>query len=214
MGRLNNESTGFSLIEVMVGVVILTLTLTSGIELYLQNMRMSKMLDQKNRAWSVAVQEMEGIKRVQFSVWLNNFKTGWYKYHFKGYDEEGNPLYGKKAIIYISDERIIDYWDKYKVENFDPMGLEEGWVYVYFSPVDTVNGERTWALNVKVVVGWRDGDVVYGSDRNMDGNCQPWWYHNWLFGGKWDRDVCVPWYNFSKTFTSPVVLEGEVSALF
>ncbi len=211
MPRLVSRS-GFSLVEVLIGALVLFIGVYAGLRSYVSNLQMAKDIELRDKAWAIAIQEMEGIKRVPFSVWVNNYSSWWYRYRFKGIDDDGNYLKGKNAIVWISDNRIINWWDHYKKENFDPMGLEEGWVFVYFSPVKLNVGSSKWALNVRIAVVWRDGKRIYGGDRNFNGWCNGWVMNP--FTNKLEHDRCVPWMHYSKVMESPVILEGEISGLF
>ncbi len=193
---------GFSLMEVMIGALLLGIGTASGIHTYLSNMRFSRFIEQRNRAWSLAVQEMESIKRVGFSAWWRNMRNGGYRYRFRGIDDAGQPLRGKYAIVWYDPSDLLDKYHGAKKLEFDPMGLEEGWVHVAFSQISA--GGQAWALRVLVVVTWRDGDVVYGSDKNFNGKCNPYGREN---------ERCKRWGGKSLP-RSPVELEGEICALF
>lgn len=207
---------GFSLVEVLIGAALFFIGTTAAMKVYLDNMRLSREMDLINRAYAMAIQEMEGIKRIDYSVWYSNFKNRgkpgcsngkWnysYRYAFKGFDSDGNPLKGVAAITKISDSHLLSWWDKYKKVYFDPMGIEEGEVLVYFNtvPVNTPLGvkDKDWVMTVRVVVIWKDNGKVYGTDEDLDG----------CIDGNEETEIWMD----RKVFKSPVVLEGVVGKLF
>ncbi len=223
-----NCRSGFSLIEVLIGTALLFIGITSAMKVYLDNMRLSREMDMINRAYAIAIQEMEGIKRVNYTVWYSYFRNRgkpwcsnckWnysYRYVFKGFDSNGNPLRGMAAITEISDTRLLNWWDKYKKVYFDPMGIEEGEVLVYFNavPVNTSLGikDKDWVMTVRVAVIWKDHGKVYGGDKDLNGHIFDYCY--WHLG----QYICgheeTEFWMDRKVFKSPVVLEGVVGKLF
>ncbi len=227
---------GFSLMEVVIGAGLLGLAVASSFRVYVSNQRLTRYLDQRARAYQIAVQEIEGLRRMQYHhiLWLiptNHIYTS-YAYKFRGYDSNGNPVRGEDAIVEVKGhqtlggklDRYFSAVDPYKKEHFDPMGLEEGWVYIYLCKTKTEAGpKRDWAVRVKVVVCWRDGDIVYGGDKNLNGNldkCErdkcigpnnyvPYWAQNYYEGKNWEYWP-VDWLgenHWNRTFKSPVEIE-------
>ena len=166
-------------------------------------------------------------------LWIR--KKGPYSYKFVGYDDAGEPVKGKDAIVdaiggcvwnkYVETRinNLLTRVDPYKQEHFDPMGLQEGWVYVYMQRVRNTNdADRDWAIMVKVVVCWRDGDVVYGGDRNLNGGldccerhkCGPgkcnniivWDGNRGKYWDYWHSDI-KGYNDWNRTFKSPVEIE-------
>ncbi len=210
----------FSLIEVMIGMALLAVAIASSFQLYISSQRLTRYINQRERAWQIAVQEIEGLRRMQFHhvLWLYTSGFDGYAYRFKGYDSAGNPLKGENAIVEAKGgrtqnrvETLCNNMDPYKKEYFDPMGLEEGWVRVYMRKIKMTSGaERDWAVIVKVIVYWRDGDIVYGGDTNFNGQLD--WSENrraYNRGKVWEYWL-EDWYgynNWNKILKAPVEIE-------
>ncbi len=197
------QKDGFTLAEVIISSALLFMVIGGGIYSYIANMRLARDLANKEKAWLIAEQEMEWIKSMDFTKVRSNVSTtnGFkYSYHFVGIDSNGNPIRGIDAIdTWISDK--ASFPRKSEKTMFDPMGIEEGWVYVYMYPIETTLGKKKWGIDVRIAVSWKSQGRIFGSwDNNADGTCDT-------------SEGCEFWHS-KKVFKSDVVLEGSVCDLF
>ena len=197
-GDYVNKKGGFSLVETMIGVLLLSIAVTVGIEAYLENQRFSQEVDDSSKAWYIAVQEVESLRRMQFSdiQTLEKSSSHGYYYTFKGIADDGSLLKGEDAISAYSPGKLLNY-DGYKREFFDPMGIKEGSVAVYLKKVPTSKGDKKWAYFVRVVITIKtQNDKIVGGDKDLNGV---------LNGG----DGKISWRG-SNVLDSPIVLETMV----
>ncbi len=162
---------GFSLVEVMVGSLIMGIVLGGTLAAYVSTRRYEMANRCKAKAWAILISEVESLRRMKYDDLLNLAGKG-YWYVFRSKDNEGNQVYGKDAIFSVSDKPESKFWnrDKYKQEYFDPMGLERGSVRVYIDKAEKKGGGKiNDTLKIKVVVSWACGKHVYGGDRNLNG---------------------------------------------
>ena len=167
-------SRGFSLVEVLVGSAIMGIVLGGALSAYVSTRRYEMVDRAKANAWAILISEVESIRQMKYNDLLDlaGKSTKGYWYVFKSKDDDGNPLYGEDAIIEVSDNPELKFWnrDKFKKDHFDPMGIERGSVRVYIDKVEKEGGNKVNdALNIKVVVSWAYGGQVYGGDRNLNG---------------------------------------------
>ena len=194
---------GFTLAEVIISSALLFMVIGGGIYSYIANMRLARDLANKEKAWLIAEQEMEWIKSMDFTKIRTNVSASnglKYSYHFIGVDSNGSPIRGVSAIdTWISDKASFPHKSEKTV--FDPMGIDEGWVYVYFFPIETSLGNKKWGVDVRVAVSWKSQGQRFGSwDADKDGVCDV-------------SEGCDLWHG-KKVFRSEVVLEGSVCDLF
>ena len=196
-GDYVNKKGGFSLVETMIGVLLLSIAVTVGIEAYLENQRFSQEVDDSSKAWYIAVQEVESLRRMQFSdiQRLERYYHG-YRYTFKGVADDGSLLRGEDAITSVYPYNLLNY-DGYKEEYFDPMGIKQGSVAVYLKRVPTTKGDKKWAYFVRVVVTIKtqSGNII-GGDKNLNGSVS-------------SGDKTTNWRG-SNVLDSPIVLETMV----
>ena len=164
------RKSGFSLVEVMVGAALLGVAVISGIEVYIENQRFSNQIDLSSRAWYIAIQEIESLRRMHYTdVQKMQKDSGGYYYTFKGVDTDGDELTGKRALESFFPSNLLSK-DGYKKEHFNPMGIKEGSVVVYLSRIPTVNGDKDWGLFARVVVSFKSrNNQVIGGDKNLNG---------------------------------------------
>ena len=78
---------------------------------------------------------------------------------------------------------------------------------VYMRKIKMTSGaERDWAIIVKVIVYWRDGDIIYGGDTNFNGQLDwserrissnrgkvwEYWLEDWYGYNGWNRILKAP----------------------
>ncbi len=154
MGLDVRGQVGMSVIDVLIAATILLVIVFSAANVFRDTLRLNSSIDYSSRAWSIATQEMEALKHMDFN-WLYN--VGRYYYAFN-----------ENSEITASTSRLLER-DLGK-SSFNSMGLR-GSTTVYLDKVRRNSGDFEDAfLLATVVVCYREakGRVV-GEDTNLNG---------------------------------------------